>query len=140
MKKNRAIVLIIILLFVASYFAPVKFAIKQEDLRDTESYIIVQVQHSTAVSIWVAVGDNNGKYNEPVSINLLGDEPQLYSYEIEFGGNQFVCYGNYLDEGDFHGEVYKNFEITGWDILYPIKRDSLFNFILPNSYICRYDT
>ena len=132
------LLLAIVLIVVLVGFIPVKQAIKQDSLVKTENYIIVKVQKAT-ISEWVAIGDNKGDYDLPRDVRLTGNAPSGYNYDVEVGDNTFICYGNSDGIGDFHGEKYDIFNVEKWEILYPVKRNSFFDWILPNSYLCRYD-
>lgn len=130
--------LVIISMTVFVGFMPVKQAIKQDSLDKTENYIIVNVQKAT-ISEWIAIGDNKRDYNVPKDVRLTGNAPSGYNYDIEVGHNTFICYGKPDGDGDLHGEKYNIFNVERWEILYPVKRNSPFDWVLPNSYLCRFD-
>ena len=115
-----------------------KKALKEENIDQSKEYIIAKIQKAT-VSQWCAVGDNNGIYETPDNIRLKGNVPSGYNYAVETGNNVFICYGNFCATEELHGEKYKVFNVENWEIAYPVKRNSLFNFLLPKSYLCKYD-
>lgn len=127
-----------ILITVLIGFIPVKHAVKQNSLEEVDEYIAVNVQRST-ISQWIAVGDNKGDYEVPKDVRLTGNTPSGYNYDVEVGHNTFICYGKFDGVGDLHGEKYDIFNVKKWEILYPVKRNSRFDWILPNSYLCRFD-
>ena len=137
--KYKYIISLVCLIALLIGFIPVKKAVKKEYLDKADNYIIVNVQKST-VSQWIAIGNNKGNYDVPRDVKLIGNVPDGYNYAVETGHNSFVCYGKFCGAGDFYGDKYDVFNVDRWEILYPIKRDSLFNGILPNSYLCIFDT
>lgn len=120
-------------------FNPVKVAIKEEDLKSKKQYILVQEQKST-VSQWVAIGDENGLFDKEIDVRIKGNTPSGYNYDLQCGNNTFVCYGKFTGLVDAPAGTYQQFDATDWDILYPVKRSSLFNFIIPKTSICKIDT
>ena len=140
MKFRYAVYILFALVFIALFvgFTPDKKALKQDNLDKTDSYIIVHVQKAT-ISQWITVGDNKGDYDIPKDIRLTGNAPSGYNYDVEVGDNAFVCYGKFDGVGDLNGEEYYVFNVDRWEILYPVKRNSPFDWILPNSYLCRFD-
>lgn len=133
------IILTIILLILGIGFFPVKYAVKREKLDIKRSFIFIQEQKTT-VSPWKAIGDQATSYFTPLNVRINGEEPSNYNYGVEIGHNTFVCYGYYSRTGDLGGsDKYSIYEATGWNIVYPIKRDSIFGSILPKSYLCVFD-
>lgn len=128
----------IVLLAVLAGFIPMKQAIKRGGLDKSGNYIIVKVQKAT-LSEWIAIGDNNGNYDTPKNVRLTGNAPFGYNYNVEVGDNTFVCYGKDDGVGFLQDEKYETFNAERWEILYPVKRNSLFDWILPDSYLCRFD-
>lgn len=137
--KIEIYILLIVFLGVIIYgMMPVKQAINEDSLEKSKDFIIVNAQKST-ISQWIAIGGNSGYYNEHKNVKLKGTPPSGYTYSVEAGHNTFVCYGHYVEEKDFYGEKYTVFNVESWEILYPIKRDSLFSKILPSSFLCNFD-
>lgn len=120
-------------------FLPVKYAVKRDNLNITGDYLIVKVQKST-ISQWVAIGDSKGIYDDNIDVRLTGNVPSGYNYDIETGENIFICYGVFDGSADLHGQKYDIFNVESWEILYPVKRNSLFDKVLPDSYLCGFDT
>lgn len=133
------LIALISIAFHFTLFNPVKVAIKEEDLKSKNRYILVQVQKST-ISEWVAIGDENGLFDKKIDVRIKGNEPSGYNYDLECENNTFVCYGKFTGLVDAPAGTYQQFDATDWDILYPVKRASLFNFIMPKTSICRIDT
>lgn len=137
-KHEICILSAVVLIAVLIGFIPVKRAIKQDGLDKAASYITVNVQKAT-ISQWIAVGDDKGDYDTPRDVRLTGNVPSGYNYDVEAGHNTFICYGEFDTAGDFHGEEYDIFNVETWEILYPVKRNSSLDWILPSSYLCRFD-
>lgn len=144
-KKNvililTALILVLILTVFAYWISPVKHAIKEESLKNTgEHYYLIKYTQTT-VSMWKIIGDNTGYYQTPKYVILEGDVPDIVkNYDIAIGDNVYVCYGEYIGEKETPAqEILSAYNLTGWDILYPVKRDSVFQF-WPKSYISRMD-
>ena len=119
---------------------PVQFAISEQDLTDKTDYILVEVQKST-ISQWIATGDKNGPYEILRDVRIIGKEPSGFNYDVEVGGNVYVCYGEYegiemLGDSTETGTYYV-FNATGWDIIAPVRRKGILP--LPESYLCLFD-
>lgn len=117
---------------------PEKHAIKDKELENKGEYFIVKVQRSTA-ALWSVVGDEKRLYYEPIDAIFVGNYPSGYNYDVEVGDNTFICYGEFIKESEFGGYRNSIYEIYDWDILYPVKRNSPFNLLLPKSYLCKID-
>lgn len=143
-KKNVLFILLalvlLLLVFLVYLIFPVKYAIKQENLNNSdEQYYLVKYTFTTA-SNWMILGDNTGYYQTPEYVVLEGDVPDIVkNYDIATGDNVYVCYGEYIGEKETAAqETLSAYKLTGWDILYPVKRNSVFQF-WPKSYISRMD-
>jgi len=145
MKKFMIIICVLkflILVVCCLLFYPVKYALKQENLENIETpYFLVQWTQVTGSS-WVLVGDHNGYFGEPIYIVANGAMPfeRRFNYAIATGHNTYICYGNYVGEREISdgGDKFSEYQFTGWDILYPVKRNGLIQF-LPKSYLCKLD-
>lgn len=132
------VLLVAISLICLSVFSPIKYAVKQGNLNKADDYLIVKVQKST-ISEWIAIGDNKCIYDDAKNVRLTGNIPSGYDYNIETGGNIFICYGKVEGTSDLHGEKYYIYNVENWEILYPVKRNSCFEKVLPDSYLCGFD-
>ena len=116
---------------------PQKTAIELIELSSKE-YIIVETIYTTA-SNWAITGDQNGSYDIPIFVTLLGNEPRLI-YDIQTGENKFVCYGKYLDDVvTLAGYTTKAFNVDEWDIIYPVDHNSLYSFILSKKILYEFE-
>lgn len=131
------IILISIILY-STLLQPVKIAIKKEALKSKIRYILVRAQKST-ISEWVAIGDETGMFEQEKNVVISGYRPSGYNYKLESGNNTFVCYGEFIGTEDVGTEKVQKFYAIDWDILYPVKRTSPFEFIMPKSYLCKSD-
>ena len=116
---------------------PIKFAVTEQQIAD-KNYILVE-PCATTLANWKVVKGKNKVTDEEIYVRLEGDEPKNLSYNILSGDNIYVCYGEFLEHGDLHGERYHRFYVNKWDILYPISRNSIFDFIMPDNYMCKLD-
>lgn len=143
--KKIVISITLVFLSVVAFFVyqiwPVKFAIKADDLKNSDrSYYLVKWTRATA-STWMIIGDQTGEYSEAQYVVLQGNVPDIVSnYDIAIGQNIYVCYGEYLGERENldTGETIGEYQITDWDILYPVRRNSVFPF-WPKSYLSQMD-
>ena len=168
MKKKKKMVVFsfisIIGLLILLDFIPVKFAVKLNSVDITKYkhldgqkiYICKPVQ--VTGSIWEAIGDEKGvreiSKNEVIYIAepLKGNDPfkklngsfqKIYESNAY---NQFVFVGNEISanivgdiEIDGVQEKTIDFEVDNWQIVYPIKRDSLRDIYASKAYLTLYD-
>jgi len=143
MKKMP--IIIIVFLFLIAVFVynilPEKYAVKREDLLNSnEAYYLVEWVRTTGIE-WMIVGDQTGLYSEAKYAMLIGEVPDIVSnYSIATARNTYVCYGEYIGEKEntILGETLSEYIMIGWDILYPIKRNTVLPF-WPSSYLSRMD-
>lgn len=136
-----AAICIIMLLAVLLAFElrPVKTAISLDEIKELDGpYYLVKKEFSSAAQ-WIVIGDQNGEYLEPKYADLQGEFPSV-DYELQIMDNVYVCYGEYVGqrENPATTESFSIFDLSGWDILYPVKRSSVFQF-WPKGYLCRID-
>jgi hypothetical protein len=145
-KRRRIIFTIVVVVatllfaFLAYQIYPVKFALKPDDLTNLDKpYYLVKATTAT-VSTWTIVGDQDGYYSKVKYVDLNGEVPYLAeSIDFLWGGNTFVCYGEYVEEIEtISGETISSYRLTGWDILYPINRYAIFPF-WPKSWLAKMD-
>jgi len=69
-----------------------------------------------------------------------GEMPSVVQSDVfTMWHSTYVGYVNYVGERDIGIDItISEYEFTGWDILYPVKRDGIIPF-LPKSYICKWD-
>lgn len=141
MNSKKLLFILILILFIILYliiFYPIKFSINKKDLIDSKSYILVNMQSVTGFE-WVIEEDKSGISNKGDYIRLEGNFPKGFNHNFEISDNTFVLYGMYSGKGDFYGYKYKVFNVSDWDIIYPIKHKYFFNFIYPKKYITKFD-
>lgn len=118
-------------------FKPIKKAILKNEMKEKE-YVVVQIFYTTA-STWGIIGDQNSNYDIPLAVTLTGNVPRL-CYDIQIGGNTFICYGRYLDNIiTLAGYENKVFEVDSWEILYPVNHNSIFSTILSKKYLYSFE-
>lgn len=138
MKKVIILLLLFLVVVFGIYFyRPIKFSVKIDELPN-KTYILVE-PCATTLANWKIIGNQDEKFKTPLYVRLEGNGPAGFNYDFEAGKNTFICYGVFKEDGELEGEVFKVFEVTDWDILYPVKRNSLFSFCLPKSFICGAD-
>lgn len=122
------------------WFAPVKYAVYQDDLNQLkEPYYIVKWVQVTGSS-WMIIGDQNGYYERGKYIVAGGEIPSVVdNYSIATGDNTFICYGKCSGKTNIGGgETLETYQFSGWDIMYPVRRNGLIPF-LPGKYLCKMD-
>ena len=123
-----AIIGVLIIQFAVSTRTPVKYAVKMEDLTGSGvPYYLVQWVQVTGSS-WEIVGDQYGYYPESLYIIAEGETPSAAkNYSVAIGQNTYVCYGEYVGECEIpeSGMVLGKYKFTDWDILFPIKRETV---------------
>lgn len=141
------IIIAICIIKVLPLFLPIKYAV--EELPKNESEYIVVTDYKVTGYEWLVIGEQNGLYAEHSQnikcINMIGNIPisKFYS-DYSTGDNRFICYGEYeyqpydgISGHNIYGEYV--FNVSRWDIMYPIKRELFIGVLIPKNYICRYD-
>lgn len=140
MKKMIIKLLIILLpvIFIASFWFPIKLAVKKDTLIDKEYFICEKVV--TTGFEWHAV---EGTYDFCGYVRLEGKVP-LEGYRNFYPSvrfNQFVCHGKVIGEDVFDGYKFLIFNVERWDVLYPVQRESFIpEFIQPKYGFTIWDT
>ena len=144
MKKVIALLSLVILIC-AGYFIynriPGKHAIYKSEIPKNENIILVQEGFHTGTG-WVMVGDNEEFFDqsEYYDIFLEGAIPPEVGRPSDEGLNTYVCWVEY--KGERYSEVFdtklKEYEISDWSPLYPIKRNTILpSWLYPKSYMIK---
>lgn len=119
-----------------------KTAIRHKDIRGSK-YILCKSVLVTGYD-WIAIEDENGKMT-PTYCKITGANPQgdlKLNYEFMTADNTYVFY--ITEKKEYYSEELKEncveYVVSGWDILYPIKREPLSGFLLPRKYFTLKDT
>lgn len=141
--KNRKVILCVFLgiagvIFLYEFY-PVKFSVKKENISGKEYILASPYDITTTMANWKITGDEHGLVNIPYYVSMQGNKPQGFNFEIYTAENIFVCYGYFMEDEEFEGESYKVFYAQDWDILYPVKRNSMFSSIMPKAFIANID-
>lgn len=152
MKKTISVVAIIFFIFIVSLFfiiwkfylgsfwIPVKYAVKPEDVDITENTIFVK-------EAWVTDGEwyMTRKGNEECSQYIFIDGNEPYTASIGSDDlNTFVCVYDYVTEkeiGESTGHIVKCYHVTEWYPLYPVKHEDrlLPSWCYPKNYLSKGD-
>lgn len=146
MHKSKRIyimylICIIIFIIYIPNLIPIKYAAKEKNLKIEKNYILCRNQKVTGFN-WLILGDINGKYKNPEDIEIIGKTPyETFNYTIDKTENTFVFYGEFIENRIKDGEdkPHKVFQASDWDILYPIKRNSLRQGFVPQKFLSVYD-
>ena len=138
LKKIFKFLCIFIIFIIIYVYTPIKVGVEYENINFNENYIIV-TPIAVTVATWKIIEAKDGDFSENPYVRLSGNYPKGYNYELECGHNYFVCYGEFTAKGYLYGEEYHNFTVENWDIITPIKRDTLFGFLYPKNYLCQLD-
>lgn len=145
MKKKNIIIVALMLMLGTSYFMKntyipnsiVKTAVKENELSG-KNYILCQRARTTGFDWLMVKNEANVKTNE--FCNIIGSNPfdELYlRHELVMARNTYVFYINektitYSEE--LQQDIIE-YTATGWDILYPVKRDDVASFFSSKKYI-----
>ena len=104
-----------------------------------ERYILCRLDRVTGFD-WLVIQDESGEEAREF-INITGANPigeLMLSYEFEMGDNVFIFYVEERIDGysEEMGQNTVEYVVTGWDILYPVRR---FAFFSPRRYIVETD-
>lgn len=139
LKMSLFTVFIILFVVIGIFYIPVKHAIKVEDINNKETYIVVEVQKST-IAPWRITDSNTSHQNYIEDVMLEGNEPRGFNLGVETGENKYICYGEKNNERSLNAdEKYQVFNVESWNIIFPVKRKSILQKILPKGYLCLYD-
>ena len=120
----------IIVLFFAICLFPVQYAVKTPKQKN---YIACKMEKATDCN-WYIVDENNGNtWVEDVKIKNEDEILYKYGYDFSIADNVYYIYGDFIKSED-GSRVY---ECQGWDIKYPVKRNT-FPF-LPKNFTCKLD-
>lgn len=130
---------IILLFFI--FFFPIKFAVSEDelDLINDPDYYIIEATDATG-GFWFGYNKNE---KEVYFLNLKGN-----SFENILGCSILGSFNTVRIKNKFiiYGEKYKVLEpfsydinIVKWDIVAPIKRDSIYGFIANKNYLTLWD-
>ncbi len=144
MKKILAIKFLAIscLLIILVFFLPVKFAVKEEDLKheDKEYYIVQQTDYydewyisKSNKSIMYFKGNT---FTDKFGIGILGSR-KAYGQGVPCVQNEFAIYGEFVDYNKENGMY--TFDVKKWDIIYPIERDNFYSLIASDKYLTIFD-
>jgi hypothetical protein len=134
----KLLVVLLSVIFIASFWFPIKLAVKKQTLKDKE-YLICKKVTTTGFE-WIAV---EGTYSFCGYVRLEGKVPleEYRNFYPSVRCNQFVCYGNVIGEDIFDGDKYLIFNVERWDVLYPVQRESFIpKFMQPKYGFTIWDT
>ncbi|MBY9079010.1 hypothetical protein KIH86_25825 [Paenibacillus sp. HN-1] len=155
--KRIAILLGVFTLFVVLTpillnFIPIKFAVKLEDAQqnvETGTYICVTESKYVVDTGWIAEATINPHIAEDLPVRVSGDSPSNYLSEQDFELRRFEVENRFLligkvdrfEKDTEYGTdlMYANLNVDKWDIIYPINRASIRQYITPKSYLNIYD-
>lgn len=137
-----ALIILVVVLFIIINWIPGKYAIKENNFKNYESYILVQEIHYTGTG-WVQVGNENGYFlpEEYADINLINGNilPQMGMYNEDYV-NTFLCIVEHkgkIKHAAFEDEI-ESYYIVEWYPVYPILRDTILpNWMYPKAFMTR---
>lgn len=145
--------ILFILLFVSYriyiFLKPIKYAIKMTDKNTYHNYFLCESITVTGAKWRLNYNKKQeNKYGKPFQyIHLIGKSPEK-SLKIELLDSSIVN-NTFLLQGYFTSRDYYPFydiiddvevlHITDWEILYPVRRDYIFHFLLPKQYLIKND-
>jgi len=147
-KKIRVTIVVLILiilgvvLFIIINWIPGKYAIKETNFMNYESYILVQEAHYTGTG-WMQVGNENGYFlpEAYADINLINGTilPQMEMYNKDYA-NTFLCIAEHkgkMKHVAFEDKI-ESYYILEWYPVYPILRDTILpNWMYPKAFMTR---
>lgn len=147
MRKKRITVIILavmILAFIAINWIPGKYAVKEEDFKKYEPYILVQEVHYTGTG-WVQVGDEGGYFlpEAYIDIGLVNGIilPQMDLYNEDYV-NTFLCKVESRGKKKhpaFEDEI-ETYYIVEWYPVYPVLRDTILpGWLYPKNFMTKFE-
>lgn len=150
MKKRIVVVSLLILVVAALFFFTmlsikaqpiIKSAVKKRELPKDESFIICESVAVTGFD-WRIVS-NQGIGEKDTWCNIVGPTPLDLSLKYDFitSSNSYVFYVTDVQEYysiEIDGTALA-YTVSGWDILYPVRRESMMTFLKTPKYILESD-
>ncbi len=116
-----------------------KLSVTYKSLSDEDRFFIICKAVRVTGFDWKIINENGIQADERY-VKLVGEDPQYFlNYDLQAGDNEFVFYGKYIGTDYFDGDEYNILEVSDWDILYPVKRNNLFDVLLPNWCILKHE-
>jgi len=102
-----------------------KTAVKRRELGGKE-YIICKWEATTGYN-YQLIRDENGRRSRKYCL-VNGPNPEIEAtYDFLIADNKYVLYVVEKKDYIFEGENSVEYIVDGWDVLYPVKRDTLIN-------------
>lgn len=137
-SKLKIIVAALNILCILWIYIPVKKAVKNpEPTNKTAEFVICDAEYVTGFN-WYALESSTG-YSGYIFVDGVLSDFSDFKRDITASENKFVLYGAFDGEREFGGYEYPVFKATDWDILYPVRRNTPIEGILPKYGLCRYD-
>ena len=131
-------------LYLSNFYKPdgiLKTAVRERELSD-ENYVLCKRMVTTGFD-WVMVKDEDGNKTYTFC-NISGVSPFAdlnLNADFVFGNNTYVLYFEEKEMvySEASGKDELEFVVTGWDILLPIKRNTLLDLFCTSKYITKND-
>ena len=143
-KKLCILILVIITILIVLNFVPIKFAVNIKEISHSDNAYVCSYSTATDGN-WCATTFDNPNLTEDIWINI--DTAHDFSCWNEIVGlsrgepvlNKYVFYGE-IEEHKVYDKIYfKYLKSSKWDIVYPIRRNSLRALFTPPHYLTIYD-
>lgn len=153
MKRNKKVLLILLVLFTGLYFTPLKKAVilplnenYTSELLPEKNILICTTTATTGPS-WVIIGDNTGLFDRSSKSELIileGNTPEKYLSNTFFINalNNYILIGEFIGEKEYFGqpvEKFRVFKVDEWDIVYPIDRGDSLRVLQPKKAFTLFD-
>jgi len=102
-----------------------KTAVKRRELRGKE-YIICKWEATTGYNFQLIQDENGRRSNKLCLVTGPNPENELI-YDFLIANNTYVLFIIEKKPYHFDGAICVEYIVDGWDVLYPVKRDTLFN-------------
>ena len=133
--------ILLLLLFLFGYYYPVKVAVDKEDISSVNGdYVIIEHVKTTGFD-WQVVESSIGysncyiEFEGPIE-DEIRDLKDMSIVSVR-GYNQYVLYGEFIEERISYDTFCIGFKATGWDVIDPVKRD--YNFFRPSYGLTWFD-
>jgi len=101
-----------------------KTAVKRNELIG-KNYIICEWVRTTGYNYRLIQDEKGRRTNELCMVEGQNPENEV-NYDFLIAHNKYVLYVVEKKPYSFDGEISVKYVVEGWDVLYPVKRDSLF--------------
>jgi hypothetical protein len=146
LKWIAIILILFVVIFIISNLIPIKMAVNRDakfikKSNNFEDAIICKNEQVTGAT-WAMIGNKNGLFadNKGEYIHIEGSTPEnALNSSLLKTPNKYIFYGKFTGNRTVDGEKNRVFLVSAWEIVYPVKRDTIRGFFTSSKYLNIFD-